>query len=436
MPDVHLITYDPGHFHAALVQKEMYPGVSPRVHVYGRLGPDLLAHLGRISAFNARKDGPTRWELEAHCCDDPLRRLLTERPGNVVVISGRNRGKIDVILAALEAGLNVLADKPWVIAVEDLPKLKAALYLAGGSRLVALDVMTERHEVTTQLQAELIRDPEVFGQLVPGTLERPGVFLESEHFLCKTVAGQPLRRPAWFFDVEQQGEALSDVGTHLVDLVPWVLFPGQAIAPDEVQVLRASRVPTTLGRGDFQKVTGEPDFPSFLAGNITSAQLVYYCNNVVSYAIRGAHVWLNVSWGFEAPPGTGDRHLARFSGTLSSIEVRQGPAENYRAEVYVVPRDRAIGEVEAAVRHRLETIQSRYPGVSVVEVGSEEAGKQLRLEVPDALRTGHEAHFAAVTRQFLGYLEDPSTLPAWERANMLAKYHVTTHGVRLARTSG
>ena len=28
MPDVRLMTLDPGHFHAALVQKEMYPGVA------------------------------------------------------------------------------------------------------------------------------------------------------------------------------------------------------------------------------------------------------------------------------------------------------------------------------------------------------------------------------------------------------------------------
>ena len=31
MPDVRIMTVDPGHFHAALVQKEMYPGVSERV---------------------------------------------------------------------------------------------------------------------------------------------------------------------------------------------------------------------------------------------------------------------------------------------------------------------------------------------------------------------------------------------------------------------
>ena len=30
---VRLVTLDPGHFHAGLIQKEMYPGVDPTVHV-------------------------------------------------------------------------------------------------------------------------------------------------------------------------------------------------------------------------------------------------------------------------------------------------------------------------------------------------------------------------------------------------------------------
>src|ERR1700690_4061114 len=55
---VKLMTLDPGHFHAGLVQKEMYPGVSPIVHVYAPLGPDLLAHLSRIAAFNSRETNP------------------------------------------------------------------------------------------------------------------------------------------------------------------------------------------------------------------------------------------------------------------------------------------------------------------------------------------------------------------------------------------
>ena len=34
------------------------------------------------------------------------------------------------------------------------------------------------------------------------------------------------------------------------------------------------------------------------------------------------------------------------------------------------------------------------------------------------------AQFAEVTRRFPGYLQQPRTVPAWEKANMLAKYFV------------
>src|SRR3954464_14597678 len=88
MPDVRLMTCDPGHFHAALVQKEMYPGVSPTVHVYAPLGPDLLAHLARIGGFTSRPQAPTAWQLEVHTAPEPLSRMLAERPGNVVLLSG------------------------------------------------------------------------------------------------------------------------------------------------------------------------------------------------------------------------------------------------------------------------------------------------------------------------------------------------------------
>ena len=87
----------------------------PAGAVYAPLGPELLDYLNRISLFNARPDNPTRWELDVHTSGDPMADMLRERAGNIVVFTGRNRGKIDRILAALNAGLNVLADKPWII---------------------------------------------------------------------------------------------------------------------------------------------------------------------------------------------------------------------------------------------------------------------------------------------------------------------------------
>ena len=52
--EVKLMTLDPGHFHAALVQKTMYDRVCPVVHVYAPEGPDVGDHLNRIQGFNQR----------------------------------------------------------------------------------------------------------------------------------------------------------------------------------------------------------------------------------------------------------------------------------------------------------------------------------------------------------------------------------------------
>src|SRR5687767_5431198 len=59
-----LVTLDPGHFHAALVQKSMYPDVAAHVHVYAPDGPDAQAHLARIDQYNKRADNPTKWDEE------------------------------------------------------------------------------------------------------------------------------------------------------------------------------------------------------------------------------------------------------------------------------------------------------------------------------------------------------------------------------------
>src|SRR5690606_25508638 len=85
-----LVTLDPGHFHAALVQKSMYPGVSPVVHVYAPEGDELRQHLARIEAYNARPDDPTHWEVQVHTGPDFLDRMIADRAGDIVVIAGNN----------------------------------------------------------------------------------------------------------------------------------------------------------------------------------------------------------------------------------------------------------------------------------------------------------------------------------------------------------
>jgi predicted dehydrogenase len=409
-----LIIVDPGHFHATLLQKDMYPWVDPRVTVYAPLGPDLLDYLNRISLFNARPDNPTRWALDIHTGSDPMAEMLRGRAGNIVVFTGRNRGKIDRILAALNAGLNVLADKPWIIAAADLPKLEEALAVAQRKNLAAYDIMTERYEVTSQLQREFVNDRELFGSL-------ESVRARSIHHVMKVVAGTPLRRPPWFFDIGEYGEGLADVGTHVVDLVQWTAFPDQALDyRKDIEILAGRRWPLKMTKEQFTKVTGDADFPAALAGHVHGGVLDYYCNNSVSYKLRGVPVEMEILWNWEAAEG-GDVYEASFRGTKSRVEIRQGKAERFVPEVYIAG---ANAEVAAAVERRVEALQKRWPALTAVK-----SGDDLRIMVPAKFRVGHEAHFGQVTNRFFEYVTSPKSLPVWETPYMLAKYAVSTMGV-------
>lgn len=420
-----LIILDPAHFHAALVQKQMLPGISPRVAVFAPLGPDLLAHLKLVEQFNTRPVNPTDWQLDIHCSHHSLEEMIAARPGNVVVLAGRNRIKIGKIKASLEAGLNVLSDKPWIIRAQDFPELEFVLSLAPQKGLVAYDMMTERHEITSILQRELVNDPAVFGSIIPAGAQNPGVFMESTHFILKKVAGAPNPRPPYFFDIQEQGEGLTDVGTHLVDLVQWTLFPDQAIDyRRDIQVQSGKRWPTAISAEQFQQVTGAGSFPPELAPYVHGDQFEYYCNNQVDYRIRGAQVQLRPLWKWESPAGV-DFHHAIYRGTGADVEVNQTPLHNYQPELYVKPHGE---ERAAAVRAGTERLQQgKYPGI-----GCEEAAGGLRITIPDRYRVGHEAHFAQVVEEFMKYFQDPRSMPAWERPNMLAKYYVTTTGAQMA----
>ncbi|MCC6589512.1 MAG: oxidoreductase [Bryobacterales bacterium] len=428
-----IVTVDPGHFHAGLFQKEALPELAPEAFVYAPLSTDLTAHLNRIAGFNTRKDNPTQWRTRVYAGADYWERFVAEHPGQVVVFSGRNRGKIDKIDQAAQLGMHVLGDKPWIIEPEDMPKIEAALAHAKEKQVALFDGMTQRYEVSCALQKELVITEDVFGTALKGSLENPGVYMESVHFLLKLVAGNPNLRPAWFFDIRQQGEGLTDVGTHVVDLVQWTLAPNQAIDyRKDIEMLSGERWPTVLTPAQFQKVTGVEPFPDSLSEWVKPNGLNYFCNNRVNYKLRGVHVKLDVKWDYEAAPGTGDTELAIFRGSLARVELRQGKAENFRPEVFVVPnRAEDKARIAAALDRKLKAIGGEWPGLTATDKGAE-----LQINIPDKLRIGHEAHFAVLAQKFLSYAKSPATMPAWETPYMLAKYYVTTQGVALARRNG
>ena len=427
---VELITLDPGHFHAALVQKSMYDGVDSVVHVYAPEGPDVQLHLNRIESFNTRAESPTRWQEEVYTGTDFFEHMIQDKPGNVVVLSGNNEKKTEYITRSLEAGLNVLADKPMVINHADFQELTEAFEVADQNNLLLYDIMTERYEITTILQREFSLLKDVFGDLEKGTPEQPAVTKESVHHFFKYVSGSVLTRPPWFMDVAQQGEGIVDVTTHLVDLIQWECFPEQVLSyMHDISVNNARRWTTDMTLGEFQAITGLNEFPDYLRKNVVNDSILQvYCNGEINYQVRGVHAKVSVIWNYKAPEGTGDTHYSIMRGTKANLVIRQGAEQNYKPTLYIEP----VGDqpdYEKVLMENLAKVQATFEGVGLSKT---DAGWEVII--PDHYKEGHEAHFGRVMERFLEYLKNKN-MPEWEVPNMIAKYYTTTTALELAKQS-
>jgi len=423
--EVRLITLDPGHFHAALVQKSMYPGVDSIVQVYAPEGNDLKLHLDRIQSFNTREKDATRWKEEIYTGPDFFEKMVAEKKGNVVVLSGNNQKKTEYILKSLESGLNVLADKPMVINTDDFEMLKKAFDVARQKNLLLYDIMTERFEITTVLQREFAQRPDVFGELEKGTPENPAITKESVHHFYKYVAGNVLTRPAWFLDAAQQGEGIVDVMTHLVDLVQWECFPDQTLEVSDVQIHSAKRWSTGMTQDEFKAITKIESLPDYLTKNVVNDTLRVFSNGEINYQLKGVHAKTSVIWRYKAPEGTGDTHYSIMRGTKANLVIRQGAEQNFKPVLYIEPIN-PDNLYELQVMDNLKAIQEKYPGVDVSKTDTGWA-----VNIPEKYHEGHEAHFARVTEKFLEYLNSKD-MPDWEVPNMITKYYTTTQALQVA----
>ena len=153
--------------------------------------------------------------------------------------------------------------------------------------------------------------------------------------------------------------------------------------------------------------------------------LQYLCNAALSYRLRGVPVEIEALWGLEEPPGGGDLHRAVLRGRKADLIVDQGPETGFLTTLSVNPAEstRAYGEALAAA---VEKMQGEFPGL-----GFESAGPGFRISIPQALRTTHEQHFAAVLQSFLTCL-DEGTWPENLGSDLDNKYTLLARALELS----
>jgi predicted dehydrogenase len=306
-------------------------------------------------------------------------------------------------------------------------KLKDAFETAKKNKVQLYDIMTERFEITTQLQRAFSMDQTVFGTLDKGSPTDPAVTKISVHHFYKFVSGNVLTRPTWYFDDQQQGAGIVDVTTHLVDLIQWGCFPEKIINyKKDIQILDAKEWKTSVTQEEFKTVTKSKEIPSFLQPSIDpQGNIQVNSNGEFSFAINGIHAKVSVIWNYKAPDGAGDTHYSLMRGSKASLIIKQGKEENYKPTLYIEQRDNDPA-FEEKLKSSLERINKQFPGIALLE---NNAGWQII--VPEKYNDGHEAHFAQVMKKYIEYLKQKN-MPDWEIPNMLSKYYITTQAKTLA----
>lgn len=419
-----LAVLDPGHFHAALTLRQRHPRLSDDVHVYANDGPDLENFLRIVRTFNQRADNPTRWNLHVYRGKDHFERLRAERPGDVVIIAGKNDSKMASIHRLHADGFFVLGDKPWLIDPVQIGMLKQT----ASTPPLAMDIMTERHEIANRLQVALAAQPRVFGRL-RNDGGQPAISMESVHHLYKIVNGVPLVRPPWVFDVSVQGEGITDVTTHLVDLAQWTADGGEAFDYDrDVELLSAQQWPTDVPHDMFTRITGLDDFPGTLRGRVVGGVLSYLCNAAINFRLRGITVAIESRWALAVPEGGGDTYYALVRGTAADLIVEHSGRTHYVTELTVRPVDGGAGYA-AVLGNAIVLLQSEFPGLAIKPLAGE-----FRIAIPQALRAKHEQHFANVLDWFLRRI-DAGELSDNYGHDLVGKYTLLMRAAELSRRS-
>jgi predicted dehydrogenase len=292
---------------------------------------------------------------------------------------------------------------------------------------LATDIMTERHEVTNRLQRALIQRPDVFGTFRRDA-DRPALHLRSVHHLYKLVNGQPLVRPAWYFDLAVQGEGMTDVNTHLVDLAQWMIGDGTPFDyARDVELTAARQWPTEVPLERFARITGLSAFPEALRAHVRGDVLRYLCNAELSYRLRGVPVALEAIWDLAIPEGGGDTHCALARGSKADVAIEQGPQTKFLPQVLVRPTGPDAPDMHV-MANAIAALQDAFPGLDV-----ESDGGAFRIVIPAALRTTHEQHFAAVLDAFLARL-DADAPPGTIGPDLVAKYTLLVRAKQRSHT--
>jgi predicted dehydrogenase len=250
-------------------------------HIFGMLG-NMKAQGCTCDAYWT--DGPAVTEAKfnetfpevAKVAD--RRRILDDPDVLMVLISAVPADRAALAIEAMEAGKDVMVDKPGCTTLEQLAALRECQARTG--RIWSVN-FSERFEVPAVTKAEEL----VFGGAIGRVVQTVGLGPHKQNLRT---------RPAWYFERDRFGGILCDIGSHQID--QFLHFTGS----DTAEIMHAHVENTTM-----------PDHPRFQD-----------FGEMVLKSERG-HAYVRVDWFTpDGLPTWGDGRLF-IQGTEGYIELRK-----------------------------------------------------------------------------------------------------------------
>lgn len=208
-------------------------------HIFGMLG-QMKAQGCTCDAYWT--DGPAVTEAkfnevfpEVRRVDD--RRHIMEDPQiTMILISAVPADRAALAIEAMEAGKDVMVDKPGCTTLEQLAELRACQKRTG--RIWTVN-FSERFEVPAVTRAEEL----VFGGAIGRVIQTVGLGPHKQNL--KT-------RPDWFFRRERFGGILCDIGSHQID--QFLHFTGSDSAEISHALVENTTMPDQPGFQDYGEI--------------------------------------------------------------------------------------------------------------------------------------------------------------------------------------
>lgn len=206
------------------------------------------------------------------------RTFLDDPEIDMILIADIPSRRADLAIEAMEAGKDVMVDKPGCTTLEQLDRIRECQARTG--RIWSVN-FSERFEVPSVTRAAELVQAGAIGKVVQTCGLGP-------HRLNKAT------RPGWFFDREAYGGILCDIASHQID--QFLYFTGSTDADIATATVRNYANPETPGLQDFGELVLRNE---------------------------KAHAYIRVDWYTpDALPNWGDGRLT-ILGTEGYIEIRK-----------------------------------------------------------------------------------------------------------------